>query len=165
MTALPPIPGETPNARLTRNFSELLQELRVQQAGVQIMFAFLLAVVFTEPYQDQSAFVRALHLITVLCAAVASALLIAPAVWHRILFRRRRREDILRHANLCALTGSVFLAATMVGTVLIVAEVAVGGWVADAIGALTAAVFGGLWFVMPRFLRADDDLPLEDDLR
>lgn len=159
MSELPPrTPGESPSTRLARNFSELLQELRVQQAGVQILFAFLLAIVFTETYHEQSAYVRTLHLITVLCAAMSSALLIAPAVWHRILFRRRRREDILRQANRCALVGSVFLAATMVGTVLIVAEVAVGGWAAKVVGACTGVVFGGLWFVVPLLLRRDDEL-------
>jgi len=156
---LPPHdPDEPPSTRLARNFSELLQELRVQQAGVQILFAFLLAIVFTEAYEEQSTYVRTLHLVTVLCAAVSSALLIAPAVWHRILFRHRRREDILRQANRCALAGSVFLAATMVGTVLIVAEVAVGGWAAKLIGACTALVFGILWFVVPALLRRDDQL-------
>ncbi|QBJ97918.1 hypothetical protein ERC79_19690 [Rhodococcus sp. ABRD24] len=159
MVELPPSePGETPSARLARNFSELLQELRVAQAGVQILFAFLLAIVFTEPYEEQSDFVRGLHLVTMLSAAASSALLIAPAVWHRILFRHRRREDILRHANLCALAGSGFLAATMSGTVLIVAEVAVGGWIAIVIGAVTAVFFVGLWFAVPRLLRPDDEL-------
>ncbi|MGO4203938.1 DUF6328 family protein [Rhodococcus sp. TAF43] len=160
MAELPPAePGETPSARLARNFSELLQELRVAQAGVQILFAFLLAIVFTDVYAEQSAYVRGLHLVTMLCAAASSALLIAPAVWHRILFRHRRREEILRYANRCALAGSAFLAATMTGTVLIVAEVAVGGWFAKLIGVATAVVFVGLWFVVPRLLRPDDELP------
>lgn len=159
MADLPPNDSdESQSTRLARNFSELLQELRVQQAGVQILFAFLLAIVFTESYEEQSTYVRALHLVTVLCAAASSALLIAPAVWHRILFRHRRREDILRQANRCALAGSVFLAATMVGTVLIVAEVAVGGWAAKFIGGSTALAFGILWFVVPSMLRRDDDL-------
>ncbi|WFR71671.1 DUF6328 family protein [Prescottella defluvii] len=159
MSELPPSePGESESARLARNFSELLQELRVEQAGVQILFAFLLAIVFTNQYEEQPEFVRGLHLATMLCAAMSSALLIAPAVWHRILFRHRRREEILRYANMCALAGSVFLAATMVGTVLIIAEVAVDTWVAKLIGALTALVFGVLWFVVPRLLRPDDEL-------
>ncbi|QCQ90531.1 DUF6328 family protein [Rhodococcus sp. SGAir0479] len=151
-------PDESHSTRLARNFSELLQELRVQQAGVQILFAFLLTIVFTDVYAEQSSYVRTLHLITVLCAAMSSALLIAPAVWHRMLFRHRRREDILRQATRCALAGSVFLAAAMVGTVLIVAEIAVGGWAAKVIGGGTAAVFGTVWFVVPLLLRRDDEL-------
>lgn len=159
MADLPPNdPSESPSTRLARNFSELLQELRVEQAGVQILFAFLLAVVFTTVYEEQSVYVRTLHLITVLCAAASSALLIAPAVWHRILFRHRRRADILRQANRCALAGSGFLAAAMVGTVLIVAEIAVGGWAAKLIGAITALFFVALWFVVPALLRRDDQL-------
>ena len=159
MADLPPTEfRETESARLARNFSELLQELRVEQAGVQILFAFLLAIVFTGQYEQQSVFVRDLHLATMLSAALSSALLIAPAVWHRILFRHRRREDILRQANRFALAGSVFLAVTMVGTVLIAAEVAVGGWIAGVIGGCTAAVFGTLWFVVPRLLRSGDEL-------
>ncbi|RVW03093.1 hypothetical protein EGT50_07805 [Rhodococcus xishaensis] len=149
---------ESPSARLARNFAELLQELRVQQAGVQILFAFLLAIVFTEQYPEQSLYVRGLHLVTMLCAAASSVLLIAPAVWHRILFRQQRREDILRQANRCSLAGSIFLAATMIGTVLIVAELAVGGWGAKLIGSITAVVFAGLWFIVPAFLRHDDEL-------
>ncbi|HET8640806.1 MAG TPA: DUF6328 family protein, partial [Pseudonocardiaceae bacterium] len=77
---------ESEHERLARNFSELLQELRVAQAGVQILFAFLLTVAFTPVFQNASAFVRGLHLVTALLAAGAAALLTAPAAWHRVLF-------------------------------------------------------------------------------
>lgn len=147
--------GESRSARLARNFSELLQELRVAQTGVQILFAFLLTVVFTSKYDDQPSLVRVLHLVTVLLATASGALLIAPAVWHRVLFRHGRREHILRRANLCALVGTALLAAAMTGTVLLIAEVAIGGWGAVAIGAATALAFVTLWYVVPRSIRAD----------
>ena len=147
--------AETPAQRLARNFSELLQELRVAQAGVQILFAFLLAVAFTEAYAEQSFGLRMLHLVTVLLATVSSALLIAPAVWHRVLFRQGRRVDILRRANLFALWGVGFLAAAMTGTVLLIAEVAVGGPVAIVIGVVAALMFATLWFVFPRLFDHD----------
>ncbi|ABG93378.1 conserved hypothetical protein [Rhodococcus jostii RHA1] len=146
---------ETPAQRLARNFSELLQELRVAQAGVQILFAFLLAVAFTEAYEEQSSGLRMLHLVTVLLATVSSALLIAPAVWHRVLFRQGCRVDILRKANLFALWGVGFLAAAMTGTVLLIAEVAVGGPVAIVIGVAAALMFATLWFAFPRLLAHD----------
>ncbi|MFZ2178682.1 MAG: DUF6328 family protein [Rhodococcus sp. (in: high G+C Gram-positive bacteria)] len=149
--------AETRAQRLARNFSELLQELRVAQAGVQILFAFLLAVAFTESYQEKSFAIRMLHLGTVLLATVSAALLIAPAVWHRVLFRRGRRESILTIANLCALWGMRFLGATMTGTVLLITEVAVGGWVALTIGALSGVMFVSLWFVVPRLILREDD--------
>ncbi|EID74319.1 MULTISPECIES: DUF6328 family protein [Rhodococcus] len=147
--------AETPAQRLARNFSELLQELRVAQAGVQILFAFLLAVAFTEAYEEQPFGLRMLHLVTVLLATVSSALLIAPAVWHRVLFRQGRRVDILRRANLFALWGVGFLAAAMTGTVLLIAEVAVGGPVAIVIGVVAALMFATLWFVFPRLFDHD----------
>lgn len=156
---------ESRSARLARNFSEMLQELRVAQTGVQILFAFLLTVVFTSAYGDQPSSVRALHLVTVLLTTTSAALLIAPAVWHRVLFRRGRREHILRHANLCALAGTTLLAAAMTGTVLLIAEIAVGGWGALAIGAGTALLFATLWFVVPRLIRADTKLADPKDAR
>jgi hypothetical protein len=139
--------------RLERNFSELLQELRVAQAGVQILFAFLLTVVFTPVFERSSAFVRDLHLLTVLLAAAATALLTAPAAWHRVLFRRSRRLEILRAANRFAVIGLAVLAGAMACTVLLVASISVPGWRAALIGALSAVTFYGLWFALPLPLR------------
>ena len=144
---------ESEGERLERNFSELLQELRVAQAGVQILFAFLLTVVFTPVFERSSDFVRDLHLLTVLLAAGATALLTAPAAWHRVLFRRGRRLEILRNANRFAVSGLVMLAGAMACTVLLVAWMTVPGWRAALIGGLGAVAFYGLWFAMPLRVR------------
>jgi len=144
---------ESDSDRLERNFSELLQELRVAQAGVQILFAFLLTVVFTPVFADTSDFVRDLHLITVLLAAGSTAMLTAPAAWHRVLFRRGRRPHILRAANRFAIIGLALLATAMACTVLLVASMTVPGWRAWLIGGASAFVFYGLWFIMPLPLR------------
>ncbi|WP_434452379.1 DUF6328 family protein [Lentzea sp. E54] len=140
---------ESDQRRLARNVNELLQELRVAQAGVQILFGFLLSIAFTEKYASVGAYIRVTHLVTVLCAAVAVAFLTAPAAWHRVLFRQGRREDVVRKGNAFALTGLAFLALAMTGTVLMLAEVILGGWPAIAVGVLAFAVFAGLWFVLP----------------
>jgi len=145
--------GESERERLNRNFNELLQELRVAQAGVQILFAFLLTVAFTPVFEKASGYVRGLHLITVLFAAGAAAMLTAPAAWHRVLFRRGRRVEIVRAANNFSLIGLGLLATAMVGTVYLVAEVIVGGWLAVVIAAGAVAMFGVLWFVWPSTLR------------
>lgn len=153
---------ETEHQRLERNFNELLQELRVAQAGVQILFAFLLTVVFTPVFERASDFVRDLHLVTVLLAAAATALLTAPAAWHRVLFQRGRRREIINAANRFALTGLVMLAGAMTGTVLLVATMTVPGWRAAVIGAAAGVLFYGLWFVAPARLRngrGDDSTP------
>lgn len=141
--------GESAPQQLARNFNELLQELRVALAGVQILFAFLLAVAFTERYEEQSTYVRMIHLATVILVTIASALLMAPAVWHRFLFRRGHRQHILTVANRFALCGIAFLAASMTGTVLLIAEVAVGGITAKVLALCAALLFVVLWFVVP----------------
>jgi hypothetical protein len=140
---------ESDQRRLARNLNELLQELRVAQAGVQILFGFLLSIAFTEKYASVSEYVRVTHLVTVLCAAVAVAFLTAPAAWHRVLFRQGRREQVVRSGNAFALTGLACLALAMTGTVLLLAEVILGGWPAVVIGAVAFAVFAGVWFALP----------------
>jgi len=145
--------GESEHRRLARNVNELLQELRVAQAGVQILFGFLLSITFTDRYATASALVRGTHLATVLCAAAAVALLTAPAAWHRVLFRRGRREDVVAAGNTFMLAGLGFLAVAMTGTVLLISEVIVGGGIAVVIGGLTLVLFGTLWFAMPLLIR------------
>ncbi|RKT54033.1 DUF6328 family protein [Saccharothrix australiensis] len=149
--------------RLARNLSELLQELRVAQGGVQILFGFLLSIAFTERYSQADLYVRVTHLGTILFAAGAVALLTAPAAWHRILFRRGRREDIIAVANRFAVVGMACLAFAMTGTILLLAEIVVGGWPSIAMGVLAALVFGTLWFLLPWRERHQDDVDAERD--
>jgi Family of unknown function (DUF6328) len=147
---------ESQAERLERNFSELLQELRVAQTGVQILFAFLLTVVFTPVFEQTGAFIHHLHLLTVLLAAGSTVMLTAPAAWHRVLFRYGRRMEILRAANRFAVTGLFLLASAMACTVLLVGSMSVPGWRAWLIGILAAGVFNGLWFVTPLRHRKHD---------
>ncbi len=147
--------GETEEDRLRRNLNELLQELRVAQAGVQILFGFLLAVTFTESYLRGTGFQHTVHLITVLFSVSAIALLTAPAAWHRMLFRHGQRQRILRISNTFALAGMACLAAAMTGTVLLLTDVIVGNWMASVFTALVALGFGVLWFALPLRYRHD----------
>ncbi len=140
---------ESDQRRLARNVNELLQELRVAQAGVQILFGFLLSIAFTDKYASTSEYVRVTHLATVLCAAIAVAFLTAPAAWHRVWFRQGRREDVVESGNAFALVGLAFLALAMTGTVLLLAEVILGGWPSVIVGVLAFTVFAGLWFAVP----------------
>lgn len=148
--------AETPDQRLARNVNELLQELRVAQAGVQFLFGFLLAVTFTAQYEHASGYQQAVHLVAVLFATVSVALLAAPAAWHRVLFRKGQRERIVEVANVLAVTGMACLAVAMTATVLLLTDVVIGGWGAVVIGVVTAALFGILWFVMPALIRRDE---------
>ncbi len=147
---------ESEDQRLARNVNELLQELRVAQAGVQFLFGFLLAVTFTAQYEHSSGYQRVVHLVAVLFATVSVALLAAPAAWHRVLFRKGQRARIVEVANVLVVAGMVCLAVAMTATVLLLTDVVIGGWGAVVIGGVTAVLFGTLWFVMPTWIRSDE---------
>lgn len=148
-----PTAEETTHERLNRNVSELLQEIRVAQAGVQFLFGFLLAVAFTETFAEGTSFQHGVHLVAMLSATVAVALLTAPVAWHRVLFRRGQRPVIVRVANNLALGGLGCLAVSMTATVLLLTDVVLGGWPAVVITVLAAATFATTWFVLPLHTR------------
>ena len=142
-------PPESDRDRLSRNLAELLQELRVAQGGVQILFGFLLTVAFTGRYESAGALVHGLHLLAVLLSAGAIALLTATAAWHRMLFRQQQRVEIIRSANWMTLAGLTCLAGAMIATLGLIADVVLGdGW-ALLVGVAAGLGFALLWFVMP----------------
>ena len=151
---------ESRDERLARNVSELLQELRVAQAGVQFLFGFLLAVAFTEHYARASGFEQVVHLVAVVFATASVALLTAPAAWHRLLFRQGQRPQILRVANTLMVAGLACLATAMTATVLLLFKVVAGTVIATVFAVLVAVMFVLLWFVLPlrnRFNGGDDE--------
>ncbi|GAB3140948.1 DUF6328 family protein [Amycolatopsis stemonae] len=151
--------GETRNAQLQRNIGELLQELRVAQAGVQILFGFLLSVVFTDRFHDASGFEKALHLSAVVLAVAATALLTAPAAWHRLLFRTGSRERILTVGNRLVLVGLVCLALAITSTVALIAKVVYGGIAMTIMTVVCVLLFGVLWFAMASRLNPEEGQP------
>jgi energy-converting hydrogenase Eha subunit G len=153
---------ETEQERLARNLSELLQELRVAQTGVQFLFGFLFSVAFTDHYQRISGLEQVVHLIAVLFATGAVALLTAPAAWHRMLFRQGRRPMIIDVANRLAIAGLGCLTVSMTATVLLLVSVVAGIILGFVVAGFTAAMFCLLWFVFPRVARGRDDENLLD---
>jgi hypothetical protein len=141
--------GESENQQLARNTAELLQELRVAQAGVQILFAFLLAVAFTNPFERVTSFQRFVYGLTMLFTTGAVVSFTAPVAWHRLLFRQRRRPDIVRYGNVLALVGLGMLATALTGVVLLVFDVVFGHVLGGIAAGLSAVAFVGLWFLLP----------------
>jgi uncharacterized protein DUF6328 len=135
--------------RLARNINDLLQELRVALAGVQILFGFLLSIVFTDTYRRATDVQHGAHLVAVAFALIAVALMTAPAAWHRLLFRQRQRPEILRVSNGFAIGGLASLAIAMSATIFLLADVVLGAWPAILACTLTIAGFAVLWFVLP----------------
>jgi Family of unknown function (DUF6328) len=142
-------PDEEPEERVSRELIELLNELRVALPGVQVLFAFLLAVPFAQGFQQTTDFQRALFFAVLSFTAVASALLIAPSAWHRLRFRQRDKELILRVSNKMSIAGMGFLAGAMTGAVMLVADFIYSPTLTIIGGAFSAIVFGLLWYVLP----------------
>jgi O-antigen/teichoic acid export membrane protein len=153
--------GETELERWQRNFNELLQELRVAQTGVQILFAFLLILAFTPGFSSGAdGFAQAVYLVALLSAAVAAALIIAPVAYHRVLFRRRQKPLLVRSANRMAIGGLMLVIVSMVSAVLLATDAILPRPAAVVVSAATGAVFVLLWGVLPwRWRRAGPGRP------
>jgi hypothetical protein len=154
--------NETEAERLDRNYGELLQELRVAQVGVQILFASMLAVAFAPQFDSISSLQRGTYVVTLLSAAVATALLIGPVAFHRIVFRHNQKDDLVRVSHRMALAGLACLAVALVGVVLLILEEVLGQTPALWFAAGVAAVFVLLWLVVPLVSRTRDELPGHD---
>ncbi|MGW3498709.1 DUF6328 family protein [Streptomyces sp. NPDC001020] len=144
---------ETPEERADRNLVELLQELRVVQTGVQIVFAFLLGVAFTSRFPYLNGFQRGTYVVTLLLTVIASAILASPVALHRGLFHRGVKPRIVALSSRLAEIGLVTLALALNGAVLLLMDVVLGHAWAIAIAAVTLSLFTGLWFVLPWALR------------
>ena len=140
---------ETPAERVDRNFNELLGELRIALPGVQVLFAFLLTVPFASGFADLTGFQRGIYLAVLLCTAVATALLIAPTAYHRIVFRRGRKAQVLFFANRAAMVGLAFLAVAMTLAILLITHVLFGPAAAIPIAIAAGLVFVFLWYALP----------------
>jgi hypothetical protein len=131
-----PVDDET----LTRNWNELLQELRVAQTGVQILTGFLLTVPFSSRFTDLDDRQIAVYLVVLVGAVVTTGLVTAPVAFHRILFRRRQREWLVEAANIAARIGLVSSALTSSGVLFLVFDIVLG------VGPATIAMVGALVF-------------------
>jgi len=145
---------ETPLQRLDRNLEELTGELRVVVTGVQVLFAFLLIVPFNAGFAGVGPFERAVYFVTLLCSALAALCTIAPAAYHRVLFRSDDKRHVVFFANRVALVGLVFLALAMCGALLLVTTKLFGATAGAITAALVAVPFAVLWFLAPLGRRA-----------
>jgi hypothetical protein len=149
---------ETEAERLDRNYNELLQELRVSQTGVQILFAFLLTIAFTPRFPQATEFQKHTYVVTLLLSAGAASLLIAPVAFHRLVFRRQQKDDVVNAANKLAMGGLVLLFGAIVGAVLLILDVVLGDTAAWVLAGLFAVWCLGFWFVLPLVARQRDEV-------
>ncbi|MER7849444.1 DUF6328 family protein [Kitasatospora sp. NPDC096077] len=144
---------ENPAVRADRRLVELLQELRVLQTGVQIVFAFLLGVAFTPRFAELSDAQQDIYVTTLLLTVVAAAVLATPVALHRGLYRHPGKARIVHVSARIAQYGLLLLACALTGAVLLVLDVVLGTAAAVAITAVIALIFATLWFVLPWALR------------
>jgi hypothetical protein len=150
---------ETEKERYERNFADLLQELRVAQTGVQILFAFLLTLPFSVGFERVSQFQKDVYVVSLLTSAAAAAMIIAPVAYHRVLFQRGRKPELVRSAHRLASGGLAFLLVAMVSAVLLITDFILARWVAWLLSGLTGVWFLLLWAVFPLLRRNDRDGP------
>jgi hypothetical protein len=147
---------EDPKARLDRELIELLNELRVALPGVQVLFAFLLTVPFTERFASLSRSEQAVYFATFVATTVASIFLMAPASYHRIRFREGDKERLLHTASRFAIAGTGLLALAIAGAVLLVTDAIYGVRTGAIVAGCIAGALAWCWFGLPLLRRAKD---------
>ena len=146
---------ETEAQRLDRNWSSLLQELRVAQTGVQLLTGFLLILPFQPRFTQLDGVMRMVYLITVGCSIGATVLLVAPVSMHRLLFRRHRLKTLVAASHTYAIAGTLLLGTALAGVAILVFDTVlgrIGAWIA---GGCTLVALVAFWYAMPLLGRSD----------
>jgi hypothetical protein len=145
--------GETPTQRLDRNYGEILQEVRVAQTGVQLLLAFLLMLAFTPRFTALSDYQRDLYVASLVLGAASNALLIAPAPFHRLVFKRRLKRQLVQASSRFAIYGLTLLMLALTSSLLLILDVVVGRDRALWIAGGTLGWFTLWWYVAPLWSR------------
>jgi hypothetical protein len=153
---------ETKSERINRELIELLNELRVALPGVQVLFAFLLAVPFSQQFGDVTDFQRDVYFITLALAALSSVFLIAPSSQHRWLVRKDDKEQLLLRANRYAVVGLMLLGLALCAAILLIADYLFSRTVAIVITGLLAVPLVYLWLVLPLLKRENPTVARQD---
>ena len=140
---------ESEKERLDRNLIELLNELRVALPGVQVLFAFLLTVPFTQRFATLTESQEKVYYTTLLLTTAAAVLLIAPSAHHRINFRQQDKQYIVFLANRLTIVGLAFLALAMTGVVFLITDLLYGSTATAVAAGTTGLAFALLWYVVP----------------
>src|SRR3954451_8702553 len=143
--------------RVNRELIELLNELRVALPGVQVLFAFLLTVPFSNGYNRITGFQKDLYFAILVATAISTACFIVPTAYHRLNFRRQEKEQILLRSNKFAIAGLMSLALSMIGVIVLITDVIYSDAAAAWTGVLAAGLFFGLWLVLPLLVRLSDE--------
>ena len=149
--------SETETERLDRNWSSLLQELRVVQTGVQLLTGLLLTLPFQQRFEILDNPMRILYLTTVSCSVAATVLLVTPVGMHRLLFRRHRLNALVVSAHWCAYAGLMLLGLALAGVTYLVFGAVAGRQMGLIAGICAIFAFAAFWLALPMAMRAGQD--------
>jgi hypothetical protein len=142
-------PGESAKERVDRELIELLNELRVALPGIQVLFAFLLTVPFTQRFPQVTTTQRTTFFFAFINTAISSILLIAPTVIHRLEFRVGDKEQVLKISNVLTIAGTFFLAAAIISVVFLISDVLYDGWLPLVTTIVIGLLVLGVWYALP----------------
>ena len=148
---------EQPEERLNRELIELLNELRVALPGVQVLFAFLLTVPFSNRFHTLTGSQRAIYFATFVGTTIATGLFMAPSAYHRIRFRQGDKERMLRTSNRFAIVGIAFLALSVTSAVVLTTDLMFGLGTATVVGLGVLLFLVWVWFAIPLARRLRDE--------
>jgi Family of unknown function (DUF6328) len=140
---------ETPEERRNRELIELLNELRVALPGVQVLFAFLLAIPFANGFPKLSELDRDVYFAALVATMLSTALLITPSAYHRFLFRQHDKEQLLETSNRLTIAGLGSLAVAMTCSLFVITDFLFGWVMTGAMTAVTAVILGFFWYALP----------------
>jgi Kef-type K+ transport system membrane component KefB len=140
---------ESEEDRHNRELIELLNELRVALPGVQVLFAFLLAVPFANGFPKLSPLDRDVFFVAFIATALSTVCLIAPSSYHRLRWRQRDKERLLHISNVLTIIGLFLLAIAITATVFVITDFLFHHSWAAAFTAFVGATFLVLWYGLP----------------
>ena len=153
---MPSTRNEDEQERLDRELIELLNELRVALPGVQVLFAFMLVVPFSQGFSSLSSVERWIYFAAFITSALAATLLIAPSSYHRIRFRQGDKEKMVKLGNHFLVWGLVLVAISISLSVGLISEFVFGTTMALIGGVGIGAALAWFWFGLPLSRRAQD---------
>ena len=148
---------ENEKERVDRELIELLNELRVALPGVQVLFAFLLILPFQQRFGESTPEDKAVYTVALLLSGLAAAMLIAPSMYHRLNFRRGKKESMLFDANKLLIAGTISLGLGVACCVYLVIDIVYGGTAAVVATVATLVAYAALWLALPLYRRGDPD--------
>ncbi len=148
-----PADEETEKERVEREYCELLDEIRIALPGGEVMLGFLLTAPFSDRFSNLTEAQKLIYLVSLLCVAAATALLLAPTAYHRIRFRAGDKPWITRRGNALVIAAMIAMVPGIAGTMFVVTDVIFSRVAAALVSGGTAAFLVGLWFAVPLLRR------------